>query len=254
LAEKVSEATCISNAVYKCSVCDSEFGPYENDPAYEDGFAHGNHVYQYSATVAPTCSSIGYNIYVCVADDACTDTRRNDDLSLPADQPKEGTAVERIAHTFGAVSPDGRIECSVCFAEYRDVTTEESNGGGTLCLGCGKTPCDCGLSVEWTGYVSPVIPDNHNLVANTEKVISSVKWTEVEETEKALAIGGGVIILDGEENTTYTVKIYDKADGTLLDTVTVTGDSIIDLYKYAEVGQISITASTLAIVFLYAAV
>ncbi len=261
LANKVKEATCINNAVYKCSVCDSEFGPYAGDPAYADGIADGKHVYQYSATVAPTCSSIGYNTYVCVRDGACTDSRMNDDATLPADQPKAADVVERTSHTFDEngdgkidVSPDGKIRCAVCFSQYRDVTTEITNGSGTLCLGCGKTPCDCGLSVEWNGYVSPVIPSNHNLVANTEKVISSVKWTEVEEADKALAIGGGVIILDGAEDTKYTVKIYDKENGTLLDTVEVTGNSIIDLYKYAEVGQVAITASTIAIVFLYATV
>ena len=264
MADKVAEATCITNAVYKCSVCEEEFGPYADDAAYADGFAHGIHVFQYSETVAPTCSSIGYKIYACVGDGACTATRKDDtntDMTQP-DEPKADDIVERTPHTFDVdgdgkvdVSPDGRIVCAVCFQQYRDVTTEITNGSGTLCLGCGNTPCNCGLSVEWNGYVSPVIPDEHILAANTETVISSVKWTEVEDKgDKALAIGGGVIILDGDTNTTYTVKIYDKANGELLDTVTVTGDSFIDLYKYDEVGQVAITASTIAIVSFYAAV
>ena len=263
-ATKVSEATCITDAVYECSICGANYGPYKDDSAYADGIAHGIHVFQYSETIAPTCSSIGYKKYACVGDGACTATRKDDtntDMTQP-DLPKESDIVERTAHTFDTdgdgkfnIDPDGKITCGVCLAQYRDVTTEVTSGGGTLCLGCGKTPCDCGLSVEWNGYVSPIIPDEHMLAAGVETVISSVEWTAVaDKGEKALAIGGGVIVLDGDTSTTYTVKIYDKANGTLLDTVEVTGNSIIDLYKYEEVGQVAITASTMALVYFYAAV
>lgn len=261
---KVLEATCINNAVYRCSICEKEYGPYEGDEYYADGFAHGIHQFVYNETVAPTCSSIGYKIYACVADGACTVTRKDDtntDMTKP-DTPKAEDIVARVAHNFDAdgngvidVSPDGRIVCSVCMAQYRDVTTEVTNGSGKLCLGCGKDSCECGLSVEWNGYVSPTIPDAHMLSANTEVTISSVEWKEVENKgDKALAIGNGMIIIDGEDTTTYTIKIYDKKDGELLKTVELTGDVALDLYEYAEVGQVAIKASTAAVVFFYAAV
>ncbi|MBO5262024.1 MAG: hypothetical protein J6B45_03160 [Clostridia bacterium] len=261
----VKEATCINNAVYKCAVCEEEYAPYENDDFYKNGFAHGVHVFEYSETVAPTCSSIGYKIYACTADENCVVTRKdpnNTDLNNP-DLPLKEDIVARTAHNFDLdgngtidVSPDGKITCAVCFTQYRDITTEITNGNGTLCLGCGNNPCDCGLSVEWNGYVSPIVPSEHVLAANKETVISSIEWTEVENKGTVdLAIGEGMIIVDGEENTTYTIKVYDKADGTLLHTFEVSGDVVlVDLYDYLEVGQVAITASTTAIVYLYSIV
>ncbi len=256
----VKEATCINNAVYKCSVCESEYGPYSDDSFYDAGFAHGNHVLEFDRTIAPTCSEIGYNIYSCVADDECTLESKNPSAN-DIETPLASDIVARLPHTFDAdgngisndVNPDGKIICTKCFTQYRDITTEITNGNGSLCLGCGKTPCDCGLSVEWNGYVSPTIPTEHILMAGVETTISSVEWTQVSDKgTKDLAIGEGLIILDGSEGTTYTVKVYDKKDGTLLKEYNLTGDVVlIDLYDYLEVGQVSITASDVAIVYLY---
>ena len=64
-----------------------------------------------------------------------------------------------------------------------------------------------------------------------------------------------MIILNGQDATTYTVKVYDKADGELLATIEVSGAIVlIDLYKYEAVGQVAITASTDAEAYFYSIV
>lgn len=230
-------ATCVDRAIFNCSICGKDYKSYDDDAS---GDPHGNHVYDVVNEVVPeSCSAEGYTIYGCSAGN-CGLTQNRD-------------YVARINHTFNGVTEDGKIICAVCSFSYRDVTTEITTGGGTLCLGCEKTPCECGLKVEWNGYVSPKGPTE--IKANEELVKNSVEWTEVEQKTIDLAIGKGMIILNGQDTTTYTVKVYDKADGELLATIEVSGAIVlIDLYKYEAVGQVAITASTDAEAYFYSIV
>lgn len=265
MGEVIAVATCISDAKYMCEYCGTEYGPYADDDNYKDGFATGIHKFESEEIVPPTCSSVGYKVYLCTGDAACTAERRNPNMD-EEDVSKPEDITPRTPHNFDIdgngimdVSPDGRIVCAQCAKQYRDVTTEVSSGNGKLCLGCGSetvADCTCGLDVIWNGYVSPSIPDEHNLASNVETVISSVTWKEVENTEKQpLVMGNGIIRIKGEaDDATYTIKIYDKENGTLLNTLTKTGREVfIDLYEYAEVGQIAITSTTGAMVFFYSA-
>lgn len=237
----ISAPTCVDNAVYRCSVCNNEYSAYDDDA---NGQAHGKHDYTtLYETVAPTCSSEGYNIYSCAAG-ACG-TYYEDKVNT----------TERIDHIFNPATEDGKIVCTVCFAQYRDVTTEITTGSKDLCFNCGKTPCDCGLIVEWNGYVSPKGPES--LKANETFKKTETIWSEVydEPTAIPLAIGNGMIVLNGTDETTYVVKVYDKVNGALLATVEKSGSvAFVDLYKYAEVGQVEITASTDAEAYFYSIV
>ena len=83
-------------------------------------------------------------------------------------------------HDFNPVTEDGRIVCTACAYQYRDVSTEVTTGNGSLCLGCDKEVCDCGLKVEWNGYVSPKAPDK--LTANTAFTKEEVVWNVIPAT------------------------------------------------------------------------
>ena len=233
----VSAPTCVDRAVYNCSICSKDYISYDDDVA---GNPHGNHVYDVKGdTIEPCCSAEGYTVYSCSAGNCGLTENRE--------------YTERTLHEFNPVTEDGRIVCIVCAAQYRDVSTEITTGGGDLCLGTCTTTCTCGLKVEWNGYVSPKEPEK--LTANVEFVKTEVVWTEVDNVTKPLALGEGMIVLNGTADTTYTIKVYDKVNGTLLATIERSGEvAFADLYKYAEVGQISITASTDAAVYFYAIV
>ena len=233
----VSAPTCVDRAVYNCSVCAKDYTSYEDDAA---GAPHGNHVYDvFVETIAPICSAEGYTTYSCSAGNCGTTENRE--------------YTERTAHEFNPVTEDGRIVCVICAAQYRDVSTEITTGSGDLCLGGCTDTCTCGLKVEWNGYVSPKAPEQ--LTAGTEFVKTEVVWTEVGDITTPLALGEGMIVLNGTADTTYTIKVYDKVNGTLLATIERSGEvAFADLYKYAEVGQIAITASTDATVYFYAIV
>ncbi len=240
----VSQPTCVADAMYKCKVCGNNYPAYDDDT---EGQAHGNHDYSILFdTIAPTCSSEGYNIYSCAAGEC--GTYYGDD-----ENEKDRNVTARIDHIFNPVTEDGKIVCTVCLVSYRDVTTEITSGSKELCFNCGKTPCDCGLVVEWNGYVSPKDPEE--LKANETLKKTETVWSEVvdEPTAIPLAIGNGMIVLNGEDATTYVVKVYDKVDGTLLATIERSGSvAFVDLYKYAEVGQVEITASTDGYAYFYA--
>ena len=267
LGEILSEATCVSNAKYKCELCTTEYGPYENDEAYENGFAHGRHIFGEGQVVEPTCSSIGYKKFFCVGDPLCDFERKNPNLDQP-DEPRAEDIIARIAHNFDTdgngeidITPDGRIVCAVCSQQYRDITTQISKGNGKLCLGCDSESiesCTCGLEVKWNGYVSPSIPDEHNVAKGGTITVSSVNWDKISAENgggtQALALGYGIVGIYGEEEIgTYTIAIYDSADATeAIDIIEVSGkEEFVDLYNYASVGKISITSTIGATVFFY---
>ena len=62
-------------------------------------------------------------------------------------------------------------------------------------------------------------------------------------------------VMTVDRNTPYTELAYDKVNGTLLATFERAGSvAFVDLYEYAEVGQVEITASTNAEVYFYSVV
>ncbi len=253
--ERKAGPTCVKNAVYVCSECGVDYEAYtvaEGGVAADQ--AHGNHDYSEVAYVIdPTCSSIGYTVYSCVAGECGLFDGDNLDANGEYVYEEPRDVQPRTLHDFNPVTEDGRIVCVVCSMQYRDISTEITTGGDSLCLGCGLDECNCGLKVEWNGYISPKAPEN--ISANVAFVKNKLEWAEVEMTDDTLVMGEGIIALTGETETTYTIKIYDAANGTLLETIEKSGELVVvDLYNYATVGQIEIVASTDATVSFYSIV
>ena len=240
------EATCSSNAIYLCDGCGSEYGPYEDDPAYADGFAHGRHKMEYYEDVDATCASIGYKLYKC---EYCTLTGKNTNYNK-LDTPMENDIVPRLSHSFEkvagklAITPDGLLTCKTCSLKYRDVRTESNGGERELCIGECEGACKCNIKVEWVTYVTPKEVDILN--AGEKTVVSSVTWSD--GTVNPLAIGGGMIAINGGESTTYIVELYDS-DGRIITTIEDEGANFyLDLYEYSDVAKVAITSSTKATV------
>lgn len=256
--ETLTTATCITNATYKCSECEKTYGPYADDNEYVDGFAHGLHDFDETnpLIVDPKCNEEGYNVYSCIADENCTATRKdyeNTDMTQP-DTPRAEDITARIPHVFGSLTEDGRIICANCPLQYRDVSTEITNGGGDLCLGCETEECTCGLKVEWNGYVSPADPEE--ITANEVFTKNDVDWEALGELDKPLVMGEGIIIITGTAETVYTISVYSEIGGEAI-TFTVSADAetiAIDLYKYETVAQISIESTTDATVSFFSIV
>ena len=240
------EATCSTDAIYLCDECGSEYGPYADDPAYADGFAHGRHEMEYYEDVDATCSSIGYKMYKCKY---CTLTGKNTNYNK-LDTPMPGDIVPRLSHNFVkesgklAITPDGVLTCSTCSLKYRDIKTESDSGIKSLCLGTCEGECKCDIKVEWVTYVTPKELDV--LAAGEKTVVSSVTWSD--GTVVPLAIGGGLIAINGGDSTTYQVELYDS-DGRLITTIEEEGANFyLDLYEYSDVAKVAITSSTKATV------
>ena len=253
--EKLTSATCITDATYKCSSCNKVYGPYSGVAQYADGFAHGNHSFDADnpEVIAPKCDAEGFNKYSCIADENCKVTRKdyaNTDMNNP-DTPRAEDIVARLAHTFGSLTEDGRIICGVCKFQYRDVSTEITNGSGSLCLGCENEVCSCGLMVEWNGYVSPDAAEE--IKANTAFTKNEVVWNSLGKTN-ALVMGEGLVVLTGAVGTTYTIELYDAVGGAVVGTISVTSEAetiVVDLYRYATVAQITITSTADATVSFF---
>ena len=226
--------TCVDYATYECPVCDKNFVAYEGA---EYGQPTGIHEYSgYSNTVMPTCTEKGYTVYYCMAGN-CGLTENRD-------------YTDTIAHTLGTVLENGTVSCQICNKSYMDVTAENVKGGDALCI-CGQDPCICeGTSADWEGFAKPKEP--YAIVAEEEFVITEVVWSE---QTNPLAIGYGLIVLNGQDETSYTVVIYAEDGSEALHTFAVTGSSVmIDLYEYGTVGKVVITATTDAAASFYASI
>lgn len=236
--------TCISRAIYNCSDCGEDFEAYvsEADPGANPTGVHS--CTNPGKVVDPTCSEYGYTIYGCSLDDGCT-----------AIEHKDYTA--KTAHTFGARTTDGTIECTECNARYIDQTTVIYREEQNLCNVHSKDNPDpdcsaCDIGVEIIGIKEPEAA--HALVANTA-------------TTTELVDGAALIELKGEAGTTYEIVVYNKSgvaitkydvivDEEVVDELDVptsaTGSTIINITEIEkEVGSISITASTDATVVYY---
>ena len=226
--------TCVDFAVYECPVCEKSFVAYEGD---EYGQPTGDHKYEgYNNTVMPTCTDKGYTVYNCVAGN-CGLTEKRDYTDL-------------IAHTLTDVSEIGTVSCQACNKSYIDVTAEKIGGSDSICI-CGQEPCVCqGTTADWEGFAKPSNP--FAITAGETFAISEVVWSEA---TNPLAIGLGLIILNGQDDTAYIVTVYAEDGGEALYTFTVSGSSVmIDLYRYVTVGKVEVTATTDATVAFYTAI
>ncbi len=249
LGDMVVDPTCVSDAVYVCSLCNSEYPPYEGDEEYADGFAHNRHHLVFFETVAPTCGSVGYNLYKCDDDEACQLIGKSKDINN-LDTPIPADIVPRLTHEFVTsggiidITPDGKLTCKNCSLKYRDVKTEEDSGSQSLCLANCEGECKCGLIVAWTTYIAP--KDLEVLNANEKVEKTSTTWSDGRIVP--LQIGEGAIVISGSDETNCTVEIYDT-NGVLVHTFEETGAKIyIDLYEYSDVSKVCITSSTKAVV------
>ena len=238
---KTLDPTCVDGGynVYKCVRCTKT----NNVPNGTE--ANGIHTLEYYKTVKPTCIVEGYKLYKCKN---CDLTHKNPDLSTP-NEPLPGDVVATIDHNYDYATVDGLVACFMCGKGYRDVTVEKTEGEDAFCFGCGKDPCECGSTGEWSGYTPAKEP---------EALVAEEKLTKTEVAlssgNVALQIGGGLIVLTGEADTTYTVVIYATVDGEAVDTVTESGDYVLlFLDAYESVMKVEITASTDATVSFYVA-
>lgn len=237
---KTVGATCVEDGydVYKCVRCTST----QNNPTDEK--AHGNHSLEYFKTVKPTCIEVGYKLYKCVS---CDLTRKNPNLNTP-NEPLEEDITATIDHNYDYATVDGLIACVMCGNGYRDVTVEWSKDSESFCMGCGKEPCECGSTGNWGGFTPPKDPDQ--LIAETLYTKTEVSMSD---GTKALEIGKGLIVLSGEGDTAYIVKIYSAVDGEALKTFEESGDYVvIFLDGFDSVVKVEITASTDAFAQFYA--
>lgn len=223
--------TCVDFATYECPVCEKSFVAYEGD---EFGQPTGEHKYDaFNNTVLPTCTEKGYTVYNCTAGN-CGLTEKRDYTDL-------------IAHTLSAVSEKGTVTCLVCNKSYIDVTAENVGDSDKICI-CGQDPCICdGTSADWEGFAKPKEPYAVN--ANEVFTITEVVWSE---KTQPLAIGRGLIVLNSQEETDFTVLVYAEDGSEALYTFQITGKSVmIDLYQYVTVGKVEIISSTNATVSFY---
>ena len=230
----VKEPTCVSRGIYACSVCKrQDIVSYEDD--IDPEFHNKNQIdnSRVIEVVAPTCHSVGYTIYGCNYDDACTETKKD-------------TYVAMTNHTFAPVTDDGVLVCTVagCGAAYRDITsTADLVDKDEFCL-CGTCEGEitCGGSVEANG--STYAKDPETITENYSKTLDK-------------NIGKGIIELNAEAGTTFTVKVYNGTEevDTLVNlnvTAGEDGKAYIFLYDVETVTKVEITASAAATVSYYA--
>lgn len=235
--------TCISRGKYYCTGCKTVFDAYADDTLAN---ATGAHTYNVKGeTTASTCSEYGYTTYHCDNDDACVATERRDYTAL-------------AAHSYSDPSEDGTIVCFACEKQFRDVTTAIETKVDKLCT-CGNKgteACTCSLKVE---FIATKVPDAaFNLSAGVA----------FEKDDFNDDCGPALLILKGEETTTYTIAVYDDESNAIItyniyvdgadvgDANVVTSASgvvaYINLTEIAgSIDKVVVTASTNATVQMY---
>lgn len=231
-AEPVVAPTCVKNGMFLCKNCETEFEAYEGD---EYGQATGNHVYNVSVDDVPsTCSKPGYTVYGCSAGE-CGTTESRDYKEL-------------AAHTLSEATDRGVVTCQVCNNSYVDITAEKTTESDKICLGCGNDPCTCeGTTADLEGFIEPKEP--FAITAGTPLEMQEI---ELSAGKTPIAIGGGIIVLYSDVETTFTVAIYDSVDGEAIKTFEISGQgAMVDLYQYLTVCKVVITATNDSSVSFY---
>ena len=242
--------TCISRGKYYCSGCKTVFDAYADDTLAN---ATGVHTYNVKGqTTASTCSEYGYTTYSCNNDAKCTATERRDYTAL-------------AAHSYSEPSEDGTIVCFACSSQYRDVTTEIETKDDKLCT-CGNKgtdACTCSLKVE---FIATKVPD-----VDPFAITAGVAFEKSNFNFEKYNAGPALLILNGEENTVYTVTVYDAENNAITtydiivdgndvgDANVVTGAqgvvAYINLSEVApSIAKVVITATTDATVRMYYAI
>lgn len=232
IGDYVKEPTCVSRGEYACSICKrTDIVSYEDDIDYD--YHDNNEIKNIRVleVVAPTCSSFGYTVYGCDHDEKCTEKKTVYDVAM-------------TNHNFTPVTDDGVIECTVCSASYRnitsnvDITPEEAF---CLCGNCGDT-VECGGTVSSMGTTIPTAPE-------------AIGAGYVKTLDKN--IGKGIIELKGNTGTTFTVTLYNGE--TVIETLVVlevtadgSGTAYLFLSDVENVTKVEITASAAATVSYYA--
>ena len=236
VGEYVEEPTCVSRGVYACSVCKrNDIVSYEDDVDYDYHNENTIGNTRVIEVVAPTCHSVGYTIYGCDHDEKCPETKKD-------------TYVAMTNHTFAPVTDDGVLVCTVagCGATYRDITSEAGKvlepTEFCLCGTCEEGNITCGGSVEASGSTNAKDPEE--ITASYTKTLDK-------------NIGKGIIELNAEAGTTFTVKVYNGTEevDTLVNlnvTAGEDGKAYIFLYDVETVTKVEITASAAATVSYYA--
>ncbi len=222
--EPVVAPTCVNNGMFVCKNCETVFEAYDGD---EYGQATNIHKYDDKLDdVASTCFTKGYTVYGCSAGN-CNTTENRDYKEL-------------AAHTLSEASDRGVVTCLVCSNSYIDITAEKVTESDVICLGCGNTPCTCeGTTADLEGYIEPKEP--YAITAGTPLEMQEI---ELSTGKTPIAIGAGLIVLYSDVETSFTVAIYDSVDGEALTTFEVSGQgAMIDLYQYATVCKVVITAT-----------
>ena len=235
--------TCISRGKYFCTGCETVFEAYADDTLAN---ATGAHTYNTKGeTTASTCSEYGYTTYHCDNDDACVATERRDYTAL-------------AAHSYAEPSEDGTIVCFACSKQFRDVTTAIETKVDKLCT-CGNKgtdACKCSLNVE---FIATKVPD---------AAFQLSAGAAFEKDDFNDDCGPALLILKGEEATSYTIAVYDD-EGNAITTydIYVEGNDVgdanvvtsasgvvayINLTEIAgSIDKVVVTASTNATVQMY---
>ena len=219
--EYASAPTCIKNAFYQCTTCTTLFEAYDDD---EGAQATGIHIYNeesITTIVDSTCSTYGYTIYKCSADDDCQEIECKD-------------YTVRKPHTLSEVTSDGMTKCTECEckASFINTTTEIatefkdgkfvviSSEGTYLCGGPGVCPGpDAGCKVHdilifVTASTAPEDPTEFELDGETYKTTYTVGDKKV-----------SLIELLGEFGQEYTITLKD-ANGDVVDSFNATVNGV----------------------------
>ena len=234
----VVEATCITYGRYICSAvnpagvaCNTEFEAYEDDDLGQPV----EHEYdEFIETVLPTCTEKGYDVFGCSKGECGLTEKRN--------------YTEVYSHRIVSVSDDGVTICDTCQKSFVDITVESSDfEQDVICMGCGKTPCICGVVGGGSGYGEPNAPIS--ITANEPCTVTGV---ELASGWKDLAIGYGLIILNSEETAEYVVLIYTEDGAEPIEfTADGSGMVVVDLYEVSTVVKVVITSNADAAVSFY---
>ena len=233
------EATCCDYARFVCAaerdgvVCGREFSAYEGDSI---GAPTEAHVYENMLGTTPsTCVTQGYTLYGCVAGNCGTTEKRD--------------YTELVSHRFAQSNASVTVTCGVCKETYMNITAEKISQSDKLCI-CGKTPCVCGdVSADLDGYVNNRSP--YSVIAGETFTVTEV---ELSTGAVPLEMGGGMIVVESDEEAEFTVILYSYSGDAEVEIITLTftaSDKMINLREYENISKVEIDSNKDLSVSLY---